>query len=136
MGLALHVGAATFPLGSPAFLKAFFSTVYVRLEAEDWGSRFPWLMNGLYGGSLTAAGCPGVLQELAEIRLGLAGWAPEKVVWDFENRAVVPPWGATVGPAITSLANYFVTSDGQDLLTVLERALLQAQASGSGVRIE
>jgi 2,3-bisphosphoglycerate-dependent phosphoglycerate mutase len=57
------------------------------------------------------------------------------VVWDFEQRNVRPPWGDNISPTITSLADYFVTSDGRDLLAVIEEALLTG-ARAAGVTIE
>jgi hypothetical protein len=44
------------------------------------------------------------------------------VVWNHEDRGAKAPWGDRIAPHIKTLADYFVTSDGQNLLDVLETA--------------
>lgn len=126
MALSAWVGRERFELGEPAFLKALFSTAFVRLEFEDWGRRFPILMRDLYSGRLSAEKAVAASKELLELRQGLAGFKPQELVWDFEDRSRRPPWGNEVSSPITSLANYFVTSNGKDLLRVLEDVLATA----------
>lgn len=50
--VGLRVGDCWYQVGAASFLHAFFSTVCFRLENNKWGSRFPRLMNDLYGGRL------------------------------------------------------------------------------------
>ena len=52
MSVSFWVGPKRFEVGSPSFLKAFFSTVFVRLESERWGTRYPIVMQHLYSGVL------------------------------------------------------------------------------------
>ena len=47
----------------------------------------------------------------------------DKVVWDIEDLGKRPPWGDDISPDITNLSNYFVTSEGEDLIEVLKLAL-------------
>ena len=126
MALAAWVGRERFELGEPAFLKAFFSTVFVKLEGEDWGWRFPVLMRDFYSGRLSREKATAAADELAALREGLKAFKPEELVWDFEDRTRRPPWGDDISPQITSLGNYFVTSDGKDLLDVLQQAFTTA----------
>ena len=126
MALAAWVGRERFELGEPAFRKAFFSTVFARLEAEDWGRRFPVLMCDLYSGRLSSEKAAAAAEELAKLSEELKAFKPEDLVWDFEDRTRRPPWGDEISPHITSLANYFVTSDGKDLLEVLQQAVAAA----------
>jgi len=126
MALSAWVGHDRLELGEPAFLKAFFSTVFAKLEAEDWGRRFPVLMRDLYSGRLSPEKAAAAAEELARLREELKAFKPKDVVWDFEDRTRRPPWGDEISPHITSLANYFVTSDGKDLLDVLQEALAAA----------
>jgi hypothetical protein len=51
------------------------------------------------------------------------------------TRPSAPPWGDDIGEEITSLAHYFVTSDGRDLFEVLFAALAEATESGQGAVI-
>lgn len=126
MALSAWVGRERFELGEPAFLKAFFSTVFAKLEAEAWGRRFPALMRDLYSGRLSPEKAAAAAEELAKLREELKAFKPKDLVWDFEDRTRRPPWGDEISPHITSLANYFVTSDGKDLLEVLQQALAAA----------
>jgi len=123
MGVAFWVEAKSYEIGTASFLKSFFSTVFIRCEHSDWGSRFPTIMNELYIGELPWRRCEAALAEIEQIQECLAGLPPADAVWDFENRRAAPPWGEDISPSITSLADYYVTSDGKDLLEVLGRAL-------------
>ena len=122
-------------IGSAAFLHAFFSTVAVRLEASRWGSRFPALLLQLYQGELPIDAVNQAQQELAIIEAELASFPPSDVVWDFEHRDRLPPWGSNIAASITSLANYFWTSDGHLLIDRIRHALTHASAQQSAVRI-
>ncbi len=122
MALVSTVGSNSFEIGSPSFLNAFFSTLFVLVENEDWGSRYPVIMNDLYSGYLDPTQVAEAHRELLSIRDELSQFSPSHLVWDHENRAARPLWGDDISPEITSLANYFVTSDGKDLIDVLFRA--------------
>jgi 2,3-bisphosphoglycerate-dependent phosphoglycerate mutase len=123
MAVALWVGRKHYEIGAASFLKSFFSTVFVRLEDEDWGSRFPTVMNELYMGKLPHAKSTEALSEVRVIRREFALHPPTAVVWDFENREAVAPWGDERAAHITNLSEEFVTSDGKNLFDVLEAAL-------------
>ena len=136
MSVSIRAGHSTFEIGSPDFLHAFFSTIFVRLEHESWGARFPVLMRELYAGRVSAAGCTTSLAELEVIRRELATLRPSDVVWDFEDRGTRPPWGDQIAPTITSLADYFWTSDGRPLLDVLGAAFELGSTRKVNVTIE
>lgn len=135
MALNIAVGKKRFEIGSASFLKAWFSTVFVRLENEEWGSRFPTIMHDFYSGSLPHTHAKLAIQELEDVRRELANFPPSQVVWDFEDREAQPPWGDHISPHITSLANYFVTSDGKDLCEVLLSAFAEVLKTKHGITI-
>ena len=64
--------------------------------------------------------------ELKEIKQELAKFSPSDVIWDIEDLSARPPWGDNISPDITALSNYFVTSDGEDFLLILQHALERA----------
>ena len=136
MAVGIVVGGREYPIGSGSFFGAFFSTVCVRLESERWGARFPVVMNRLYSGHLAAGEAEAALSELDLIQQGLEAFPPSDLVWDFRDRSARPPWGDRISPDITSLGNYFVTSDGKDLFEVLRAALHQAATENQPARIE
>ena len=116
-----------YTIGTADFLHSFFSTVCGRLENGKWGSRYPYLMNELYQGTLPAEHLAAGTEELAQIKRELAQFAPDQVIWDIEDRSLTPPWGDNISEDITDLSNYFVTSEGEDFLTVFSAALDKAR---------
>lgn len=116
-----------YTIGTADFLHAFFSTVCGRLENGKWGSRYPYLMNELYQGMLSAEHLAAGAEELVQIKKNLARFAPNQVIWDIDDRSLTPPWGDNISDDITDLSNYFVTSDGNDFLTVFSAALDKAR---------
>lgn len=125
MAVGIKVGSITDEIGTSDFLHAFFSTVSYNLEG-GWGSRFPTLLNNLYQGDLEAGLAESALAELKQVKGELATLSPEHVVWDIEDLSKKPPWDSDISPDITSLANYFVTSTGRDLIAILIEALDEA----------
>ena len=136
MGVSVRVGDRSYEIGAASFFKAFFATICVRLENERWGKRFPVLMHGVYTGRLPPYDAQSALQELTSVRSELEGYGPDQLVWDFDNRSAQPPWGDRIAPEITSLANYFVTSDGKDLFEVLRLAFATSISSWEPAIIE
>ena len=135
MALAFNVGSDSYEIGSAPFLKAFFSTVFVLVENEDWGSQFPVIMNDLYSGWVDSSQAGAARDELKSVKTQLSRFSPSHVVWDFENRDSRPPWGDDKSDSITSMADYFVTSGGKDLIEVLDEALAKSNALNVPVTI-
>ena len=114
-------------IGTSDFLYAFFSTVCGRLENGKWGSRFPYLMNELYQGSLSVEHLSAGAKELAQIKQELAQFTPDQVIWNIDDLTQQPPWGDDISEDVTDLSNYFYTSGGSDFLTMFSDALTKAQ---------
>ena len=76
------------------------------------------------------------LFELSIIKKELQKFSPEKVVWDIEDLSKQPPWGNDISKDITDLSNYFVTSDGNDFLTVFSHALEKAKEVNAEIVIK
>ena len=125
-----------FQVGSGSFLHSFFSTICYHLEQKKWGSKYPLLMNDLYNGCLDSGNLDDALSELEEIITKLGEIAPSEVIWDIEDLSQKPPWGDNISQEITNLGNYFVTSDGDDLITVLKSALQKAKELNMALTIE
>lgn len=134
MAVGIKVGSITDEIGTSDFLHAFFSTVSHNLE-EEWGSRFPAILNYLYQGELEAGLAEKAVVELRQIKDELGRLEPSKVVWSIEDLSKQPPWGANISSEITSLANYFVTSTGRDLISTLIEVLDEAAAHGKPAAI-
>lgn len=136
MATAFTVKYYMYTIGTADFLNAFFSTVCGRLENGKWGSRFPHLMNELYQGVLPVKHLAAGTEELSQIKQELAKFAPDQVIWDIDDRSLTPPWGDNISEDITDLSNYFVTSEGEDFLSVFAAALDKAQQRNASLKIQ
>ena len=125
-----------YQIGQGDFLHAFFSTVAFNLENKNWGSRFPIIMNELYQGKLNNKNVDKAICELNQIKDELADFTPDKVIWDIDDLSKQPPWADKISDSITSLANYFVTSDGEDFLAIFSHALEKAKEIDSDLEVE
>lgn len=121
--VGLKVGPIFYKIGIGSFLHSFFSTVAYHLENNNWGSRFPLIMNELYYKSLAPDKIDSASEELKTIFTELEEYSPSMVVWDIDDLSKEPPWGNNIAERITSLANYFYTSDGDDLVAVFKKAM-------------
>ncbi|NHZ93953.1 hypothetical protein F2P45_33910 [Massilia sp. CCM 8733] len=119
MTVALKQGSVVTEIGPGGLFHSLLSTVAVHLEGGQWGSRFPHIMNELYQGSLSEANADEAYGEMQKIKTGLSSLGPGNVVWDIENIAKNPPWGKDVGPHVKSMANYYVTTTGRNLVDEL-----------------
>ncbi len=122
MAVGITVDFYWYQVGTGDFFHSFFSTVAYNLEENNWGSRFPIMMNEFYDGVLKNADISKALQEMDIIERELKSFSPDKVVWDIEDLSQEPPWGDDISPDITDLSNYFVTSDGENLITIMRHA--------------
>lgn len=125
-----------FPNGHGDFLHLFFSTAAYNLEKENWGSRFPVIMNELYHRKVSFENIDRALEELSKIKKELQVFSPERVIWDIEDLSKQPPWGSDISKDIKDLSNYFVTSDGNDFLSVFTRALEKAKEVKAEIEIK
>ncbi|QHE53675.1 immunity 70 family protein [Pontibacillus sp. HMF3514] len=136
MAVGFKIDFLWYQVGHGDFLHSFFLTISYHLEPNGWGSRYPYLMNELYQGKLSWKDVPKALTEVEEVRSKLKTFIPDKVIWDIEDTSKQPPWGQNISSTITSLANYFVTSDGRDLFEVLIMALKDAEYEKVDLEIE
>ena len=93
-------------------------------------------MNELYQGKIENKNINVALEELDMIKTELKSLSPEDVVWDIEDLSKQPPWGNNISEHITDLSNYFVTSDGNDFLTIFSHALEKAKEVNSEIEIK
>jgi hypothetical protein len=136
MAVGFKVKYYWYQIGTSDFLHAFFSTICFNLENKNWGSKYPYIMKKLYSGELNYEDISSTISELNEIKYKLQNYSPEKVVWDIDNLSARPPWGNNISTEITDLSNYFVTSDGEDFISMLQNALEKAKSLKTPIRIE
>ena len=121
MGISFEAGDERYEIGSSSFLNAFTSTIGYHLENNELGSKYP-LMKELLEGNLTWQDAEEAEKEALQIQKELTKFSPDKIIWDCNDLSKRPPWGDN-SSHITSLANYFVTSDGKDLFEVIFKVL-------------
>lgn len=123
-------------VGMGDFLHSFFSTIAYRLENGDWGSKYPYLMRGLYWGKLEWRDIKFARSELKKVQTELKKLPRDQVIWDFDDLSMQPPWGDNISEDVTDMSNYYVTSDGQDLITVIFRVFDEAERMRESIEIQ
>lgn len=136
MAVGFNVGFFWYQIGSSDFLHSFFSTVAINLENGNWGSKFPTIMNELYQGRIEPENIDKAIKELKIIKDKLMELLPDKVIWDIDDLSKLPPWGKNISKDITNLSNYYVTSDGEDFITIFMHALEKSQELKLPIEIE
>lgn len=116
MTIVMRQGSVWTEIGPGGLFHSFMSTVAVHLEGGNWGTRFPLIMGKLYQGSLPSRDVEAAILEAQAIKNSLNKLGPDKVVWDINDLSLLPPWGTFVGPHIKSMAGYFVTTTGRNLV--------------------
>lgn len=136
MAVGFKVKYYWYQIGNGEFMHSFFSTICYHLEEKQWGSKYPHLMNELYQGKLEKDSIDSGVAELESIKCELEKFPPSEVIWDIDDLDAKPPWGDNISPAIKNLSTYFVTSDGENLILVLEKALNRAKDLKEDLHIE
>ncbi|AQQ42191.1 MULTISPECIES: Imm70 family immunity protein [Burkholderia] len=136
MSVGVRVGSIVDEVGASSFFNSFFSTIWGLLESNGPGTKFPVVSKEFYEGRVPAEHVGQGLEELKKIREELNNFPPSSVIWDYEDRAKQPPWGADISSDITSMGNYFVSSTGRDLFDLLIEAFDDALKNKADVVIE
>lgn len=136
MAVGFKVKYYWYQVGHGDFLHSFFSTISYHLEQNGWGTEYPFLLNELYNGKLENKNIDNAINELEAIKKKLQDFSPSQVIWDIDDLSKSPPWGDKISKDITNLSNYFITSEGEDLIDMLMKALEKGQKTNSDVYIE
>lgn len=136
MTVGVKVDLFWYPIGTGDFFYSFFSTICVNLEHSRWGSKFPILMQELYTGTVSYKKIYKAIEEINIVSDELKRIPPDKVVWSFEDRTKMPPWGSNISSDINNLSDYFITSDGRNLISVLKIALNKAELEKVDIEVK
>jgi len=135
MAVGLKVKFYWYQVGTGDFLHSFFSTIAYNLEDGKWGTKYPFLMKELYNGTLPEEHLKKAKDELGAIAIELKKMPISNVIWDIDDLNKPMPWGDNISSDITDLSNYFVTSEGKDLITLFHNAIDKAIELKSDVTI-
>ena len=127
MAVGFRIDFLWYQIGQEDFLHAFFSTICYRLEQGNWGSKYPHLMNKLYQGELAWEDVKSARKELDDVSKCLKKLKPSDVIWDIDDIEKQPPWENKISHDITDMSNYFVTSDGRDLIAIIFKVFDDAE---------
>lgn len=86
-------------------------------------------MNKLYQGKINQEDTDKAIEELSIIKKELQAFTPDKAIWDIENISKQPPWGNNISKDITDLSNYFITSNGEDFISVFFSCVREGKRS-------
>jgi len=136
MSVGVRVGSIVSEVGASSFFNSFFSTIKGLLEPAGAGTRFPAISIDFYDGYVPVDRINDAMVELEKIQGELAKFPPSSIIWDYDDRSKIPPWGDNINPNITSMANYFVTSAGRDLFNLLFEIFDYAKRKKMDVTIE
>lgn len=126
MAVGFTVKYYWYQIGTEDFLHSFFSTIAYNLEDKQWGTKYPMIMNELYSGKLNKEHLVQAMNELNMITQELKQFSCDRVIWDIDDLSKPIPWGDNISADITDLSNYYVTSDGEDLISMLRHAMEKA----------
>lgn len=135
MAVGFRIDFLWYQIGHGDFLHSFFSTICYRLEDGQWGEKYPYLMNKLYQGNLDWEDVKYAKKELEDVEGKLKNLDPSKVIWDVEDLEKQPPWGKNISEDITDLSNYFVTSDGRDLISVIFKMFEESETERQKIEL-
>jgi len=136
MCVGLKVHFFWYQIGTGDFFYSFFSTIAYNLEGSKWGTKYPYIMNEFYSGTLKKEHLYNAKDEIEIIKNKLKEIPISKVVWDIDDLSKPMPWGNNISSDITDLSNYFVTSDGEDLITIIVHAIDKAIELQADISIE
>lgn len=126
-------GKRSIDVGSSDIWYSVYSTVREYLEHNKSGI-------GLAIRFMETGFCEGkdgyeIARQFNLIRDKLARIAPEKAVYDLNDKKKNAPWMGRISPIITSCANLYTTADGKDLLYEVVSIMCYAQVKGVNICI-
>lgn len=135
MAVGFIVDCFYYEVGTGDYLHSFFSTIAYHLEKQEWGSKYPHLMNDLYYEEVGWQDIDKLAEELDDVEARLRSYPPEDVIWDIENPAQRPPWGDKISEKVTNLANYFANERGETFFEILREAMECSAQEKEALRI-
>lgn len=103
-------------IGPGGLLHSLFSNIAYHLESSEWGSKYPYIMLNLYRGRLEESYANEAMSEVLEIRRLLSSINCDKLIWNIDDLREPAPWGDTVVADIGSISDFYVTTNGLNLV--------------------
>ena len=120
----IRIDNIVFEIGSNTSVFSVFGSIAHHLEKREWGSKYPIIMNELYYDGIEVEHLEQGLKEIKEIKEKLKGYAPEQIVWDYEDLDLTIPWINNISSNVTDLSNIFLSPyDRNNILDVIIEAI-------------
>lgn len=136
MSIFLTAKMIGYQIGTPAFFTSFFDTIDVHLTKGLFGKKYPIVLGEFQDGVLRNENLDKAEVELKNIKKRFKKLKPSKIIWDKYDLTKKPPWGSEISDEITSMANYYVTCNGEDLFEIIFKAIAEAKTLKSDLKIE
>lgn len=121
-------------IGTNNYLFCFYSTVYVNLakKYKDISLAIEFLRDG------ECNGCDGyiIARQFNLIRDRLSNLDVSKIVYDMTDPKKKAPWINNISFVVTSCGNFFITSEGKDLIFEISSILCYAKVKNVDVYIK
>jgi hypothetical protein len=134
MTIFLKESCNIYTIGKADMLYLFFSTIANELENRFWGSRFPKIMNHLYNGELKNIDIKQALEEINLVKEEFKKVNIQKMLSNSENLLKQE----IRLPNLLTAKNgyeYFITSNGNNLVEVFIEVMQKAKLHVSDVKI-
>lgn len=133
MTVGIKVGSIVSEVGSANFLNAFFSTIRGLIDRD--GTKYPVVCHDLYRGRVLATLAYDAHIELVSIQKQFERLSATELIWDIEDLIATPPFENAVRLDRPSLVDYFVTTTGRNLFSVLIDCSRLAERHGYDIAI-
>ena len=136
MSVGLTSGDIWTEIGDSDLLHSFFSTICYHLEANNWGSKYPYLQKKLYYEKLNPEEISHALDELKDIQIKLASFKPENIIWDVEDLTKKPPASFYSQAKAFNLSNSFKSVNWKNIFDVFYEVLEFCKRRKISVKIQ
>jgi 2,3-bisphosphoglycerate-dependent phosphoglycerate mutase len=128
------VGKEDRAIAPPTILNGLFATISYRLEPNGSGTRFPVTMNQLRFGHLDPAKAGEAAVEIDSIARELKALSPQRAVWNLANPRPMNDRALPVNRSATNIYDYFCTSTGRPILSVVREMVEQSRQRHEPIR--
>ena len=103
-------------VGTGSIWRSVYSTALLSLNDEQ-KEMIPYAMDFLKTGRCSAERIKETEKEFCSVITAFSTLNPEEAVYDWKKPLESPPWKGNIASTVTSCANLYTTSDGEDLFT-------------------
>lgn len=134
MDIITSDGNRSFDAGNSEQWKSVYSTIRIRLD--DIKAQISFAIEFFEKGRCEWEKARETARQINLVRDGLSRFKPNQAVYDYNKPEIPIPWIDSISAIVTSCANLYLTSDGQDLFFELVKILTYASIKKVDVLVE